>query len=99
MSRVPLHAWLDRIISAHNLGYPKEHKEFWCCLHQQEPFNPERTLFIDDTPQVLSSAREYGIRWLLAISKPDSQGPVNSITGFPSIPNFSNLFTDGGDIL
>ena len=59
---------------AHDLGLPKEVPLFWEKLQQVEPFNPQRTLFVNDSPSVLASARRYGIRWLLRVLKPDTGG-------------------------
>ena len=62
----------DRIISSHEIGYPKEHQQFWNNLAGLEPFDPHRTLFIYDNLSVLRAARQYGIKHLLAICNLDS---------------------------
>tara|TARA_Y100001934_G_C12185519_1_gene693744 strand:- start:334 stop:1017 length:684 start_codon:yes stop_codon:yes gene_type:complete len=62
----------DRIISSHDLGYPKEHDRFWDLLQKTEPFVPEKTLFIDDNLDVLRAAAAYGISHLLGVLLPDS---------------------------
>ncbi len=89
--RTPLSGYLDRVVCAHELGLPKENPRFWNALHAIEPFDPERTLFIDDTPRVLEAAREYGFRWLLAVLKPDSQKPEKTAEGYIAVRNFSEL--------
>ncbi len=75
MEKTGLDQHFDRIITSHELGYAKEQEEFWPALQKIEPFNGDRTLFIDDNFHVLDSAKGYGIEHLLAIKKPDSQGP------------------------
>lgn len=65
--------YLDIIISSHEFQHPKEAQAFWHALHEREPFDPERTLFIDDTARILESAKKYGIKYLLGIHQPDSQ--------------------------
>ena len=56
--------WLDLVISSHEFSHPKEAQDFWHALAAHEPFDPQRTLFIDDTLTVLDSgdspARQSG---------------------------------------
>ncbi|MEO1204182.1 MAG: HAD-IA family hydrolase, partial [Pseudomonadota bacterium] len=48
-----LTAHFDAVYSSHSFGAPKERQEFWRALSEQESFNPETTLFVDDTARVL----------------------------------------------
>lgn len=91
MERTPLAGHLERIVCSHELGVAKEDPVFWHRLHAIEPFDPERTLFVDDSPSVLNSAREYGFRWLLAVHKPDSKQPERETPGYPSVRDFSEI--------
>lgn len=83
---------LDRLFSSHSFGQPKEGPDFWEQLAQQEPFDPERTLLIDDSLPVLESASRYGIRHLLAILSPDSQQPPRQPSHHPCVHDFDELF-------
>jgi putative hydrolase of the HAD superfamily len=74
LEKVHLEPLLDVIISSHDYGYPKEDQRFWNSLSQQIDFQPERSLFIDDSLPVLRSAQRYGISHLRAVLQPDSQG-------------------------
>lgn len=65
--------WLDGIVSSHDYQIPKEAPEFWLQLHAALRFNPQRTLFIDDTPHIVARAAEFGIAHLACITAPDSQ--------------------------
>jgi putative hydrolase of the HAD superfamily len=91
MERTRLAGFFDRVISSHDLGLPKEHPEFWGRLQQQLPFDPQRTLFVDDSLHVLDSAKGYGIRWLLAVLRPDSQQPARQAGDYQSIHDFSEI--------
>jgi 5'-nucleotidase len=91
MERTRLDAHLDAIVSSHDLGNPKETAEFWRSLQQVEPFDPARTLFADDSLPVLRAARDYGIKHLVAMRKPDSKRPAREILDFPSIETFAEL--------
>jgi len=93
LDRTQLGGCFDAVYCAHNIGLPKENPQFWSALQQLEPFDLKRTLFVDDSLAVLRSAREYGFRWLLAVVKPDSRGPVREVTDFPVINNFSEIIS------
>jgi putative hydrolase of the HAD superfamily len=82
---------LDIIVSAHDYQKPKEQQAFWQQLQQAHPFDVERTLLIDDSLSVLASAKQYGIKHLLCISKPDSQKPIREISEFSSVVHFSDI--------
>ena len=81
----------DAIICAHDVGLPKEQAPFWDRLQALEPFDPRRTLLVDDSLNVLRSARVYGIRHLLGVRRPDSGQPPKALEEFDSITDFSEL--------
>ncbi|WP_346838066.1 GMP/IMP nucleotidase [Microbulbifer sp. SAOS-129_SWC] len=83
--------WMDGIVSSHDLGHAKESGLFWHALQERQPFDPGRTLFVDDNQSVLAAARDYGIAHLLCIRQPDSQGPLREITDFPAIHQFDEI--------
>jgi len=91
MEKTRLGGFFDQIISSHQLGLPKEHPQFWSRLQNLYPFDKTRTLFVDDSTSVLDSAKDYGIRWLLEILKPDSTGPLREAGKYPAIHDFSEI--------
>lgn len=91
MRETGLEAWFDALISSHRLGLPKEHQDFWQALQAIEPYDPLRTLFVDDSLPVLESARVYGIRHLLAVCNPDSREPPKHSGGFRGITSFAEV--------
>jgi len=91
LERTALHNHLDEIICSHDFGVPKENIAFWSKLHHRLPFNKSRTLLVDDSLPVLRSAHSYGIEGLLAVTKPDSQGPQREVDEFQSIYDFSDI--------
>ncbi len=93
MERSRLAGFFNQVISSHQLGLPKEHPEFWNRLQNLHPFDRERTLFVDDSLSVLASASAYGIRWLLAMLKPDSKEPPREIGEYSAIHDFSEIMT------
>ncbi|MFC1749873.1 GMP/IMP nucleotidase [Pseudomonadota bacterium] len=82
---------LDRLISAHELGLPKEEVLFWKALQTAEPYTPHQTLLIDDNLHALHSAKEFGIKHLLAACHPDSQRPPKETDEFISFHTFGEL--------
>ncbi|WP_126452319.1 GMP/IMP nucleotidase [Sulfuriflexus mobilis] len=91
MKRTRLGGHFDSIICAHDLGMPKEHREFWQSLQSRESFEPAHTLLIDDSLPVLRSAMAYGITHLLAIHKPDTQAPNKDVGEFNAIYSFNDI--------
>lgn len=83
--------WLHMVISSHELQHPKEAQEFWRQLHLLEPFDLEKTLFIDDTVRILDSARQFGVRHLLCLHQPDSQRESRNISDYPAIHHFDEI--------
>ncbi len=94
MRETRLDAWFDALISSHQIGLPKEHPDFWQLLQGVEPFDPARTLFVDDSLPVLESARAYGIAQLLAVCNPDSQLPHKDCGGFEAIASFGEVMPE-----
>ncbi|MCG6940627.1 MAG: GMP/IMP nucleotidase [Thiohalocapsa sp.] len=91
LQRTRLGGHLERVICAHDLRLAKESPGFWERVAAVEPFDPARTLFVDDNLDVLRAARDYGFRWLLAVTAPDSRQPVRQVAEFPAVARFSAL--------
>lgn len=67
--------WIDTFVSSHDFGAPKESAGFWPALADHLGFDPQTTLFIDDSIPVLDAAAAFGIRGILAVTRPDSGEP------------------------
>ena len=91
LSQTSIGCHLDRIVSSHDFGAPKEQNEFWDMLNEHMFFDPSRTLFIDDSEPVLRSAKRYGIINLLGIARPDSQLAAKTSGEFVTIEDFDDL--------
>lgn len=59
--------------ASHQFGLPKENEGFWPVFVEHHPFNPERTLFIDDNVSVLDAAKTFGIEHRVQPLQPDSK--------------------------
>jgi putative hydrolase of the HAD superfamily len=75
MQQVPVTDFLDAAYSSHVFGAPKEDPRFWAGLAAAEPFDPQRTAFLDDNLHVLQAGRVAGVAHLIAITCPDTSQP------------------------
>jgi 5'-nucleotidase len=91
LTQTGLQDHFDLVLCAHDFGIPKEDSGFWPRLAQRHPFDPGRTLFVDDSLPVLRSAREYGIGHIVAIRKPDTNAPRRDVTEFAAVDALSDL--------
>jgi 5'-nucleotidase len=91
MEQVDISHWFDRVVVSHELATPKEEQAFWHRLQDLHPFDPDRTLLIDDTERVLQSAHDYGIAHLLTLLQPDSRRQKRLDTRFPGIHHFDEI--------
>lgn len=94
MAEVDISEWFDRVVISHDLDSPKEQQEFWDRLQVLHPFDPEKTLLIDDTESVLEAAQNYGIRHLLTLLQPDSSRQKRIDLRFPGIHHFDEIMPD-----
>ncbi len=86
-----LEAYFDGIISSHDYNVAKEKQEFWQQLENEIKFDKAKSIFFDDSPSVLKSAKQYGIGTVIAISKPSSKVNAKEIEGFINIETFEHI--------
>lgn len=91
MERTQLGGHFDAMICSHEFGMAKEQPGFWQTLQQREPYDPRRTLLVDDSLAVLRSARDYGLIWLLAVYQPDSTEARRDVGEFDAIESFADI--------
>jgi putative hydrolase of the HAD superfamily len=83
--------YFDGVHVSHDYGYAKERQEFWQALQKDADFDPATTMFVDDSHPVLKSAATYGVRHLVAISRPDTSRPARDSEDFVSVAGISEL--------
>jgi putative hydrolase of the HAD superfamily len=81
----------DAVFSSHEFGAAKEDERFWQRMRAVEPFDPQRTLFVDDNAAVLQAARAAGIRYIYAMCHPDSTRPPREHPQFPGVHSVAEL--------
>jgi putative hydrolase of the HAD superfamily len=91
MKKTRLGSSFDGIISAHDLGLPKEDGRFWGKLREKVPFEPARTLLGEDSETNLGTAAAYGIRHLIYVSRFSSAVTPTPSASYASIHYFTEL--------
>ena len=94
IERTQLDQYFDVLYSTHEFGVTKESQVLWQRLQAKQPFDCKSTLFVDDSLPILYSAKQFGIKHLLAITNPDSQQPTKIIEDFPAISDYGVLLAD-----
>src|SRR5665213_640104 len=89
--QVALTRYFDACYSTHPFEFPKEHAGFWPRLAAQEPFAPQRTLFVDDSLTVLDAAQRFGIGCLRAVRCPDSGRPPQHTGPYAAVDRVADL--------
>ncbi len=97
LRRTRIGSYFDGIVSAHDLGLPKEDPAFWGKLQRQFPFEPARTMLGEDSETNLATAQLFGIGYLIHVGRFSSQAPRAQSERFSTITYFSELLPrDGG---
>ena len=85
--------YFDGIYSSHAYGHAKESQAFWHALQSDVDFDVETTLFVDDSQPVLRSARDYGVRMLVTVTRPDTSGPARQGSEFRGVEGVGDLLS------
>jgi putative hydrolase of the HAD superfamily len=91
MKKTRLGPYFTGIVSAHDLGVPKEDVAFWGRLKGVIPYDPARTLLGEDSETNLATAETFGIAYLIYMSRFSSTVTPRVSTRFTSIHYFSQL--------
>jgi len=90
-ARTGLTGRFDHMVSSHDFRAPKEAAEFWIRLDALHPFDPARTLLIDDNAAVLAAAAQHGIAHLATVTQPDSSQPQRTGLGHYAFNTFDEI--------
>lgn len=83
--------YFDSVLCSFNVGHPKEDIDFWHKAQKKLGFDKEHSLFIDDTEDVMVTAKEYGIKYLLFKAKASSKADPKKTDHFLTIHDFREL--------
>jgi len=82
---------LEQSFSSHDFRAPKESAQFWLQLEDVFPFDPSRTLLIDDNAAVLDAAQRHGIGQLVTVTQPDSGRPPRTELTYAAFNGFDEI--------
>ena len=85
IQRTQIDQYFNELICSHELGSPKEDQQFWHALQKIKHFDPDQTVFVDDSEAVLDSARDYGIKHVYSIKQPDLQSGQRRSSKYPMV--------------
>jgi putative hydrolase of the HAD superfamily len=88
--------YFDGIISAHQVGLPKEDNRFWGKLQNFITYSPDRTMLGEDSEANLATAERFGIRYLIYISRYSSKITPRRSENYPTIDYFNRLLPEAG---
>lgn len=96
MKNTRIGPYFDGIISAHQVGLPKEDVRFWRKLQDFISYDPERTMLGEDSEANLTTAESFSIRYLIYISRYSSKIEPRRSVHFPTIDYFNMLIPERG---
>jgi putative hydrolase of the HAD superfamily len=93
LRKTQLGIYFDRVVPSFDMGFPKEEILFWERAQKILRFEKGRSLFIDDTAEILKTADEFGIKYVVLKKRENSQEEDKETVrcGFLSIVNFQQL--------
>jgi HAD superfamily hydrolase (TIGR01509 family) len=83
--------YFDSVLSSFDAGHPKESLKFWTIAEKRLGFDKNKTLFIDDTEEILKTAKKYGIKYILYKAKSNSKVKPGKSDEFLHILDFNEL--------
>ncbi|MEW6161881.1 MAG: HAD-IA family hydrolase [Nitrospirota bacterium] len=91
LKKTDLGKYLTGAITSFEIGFPKEKIEFWRRAEQRLSFGKGKTLLVDDTLEVLKTAKKFGIRYLIYKARSNSTVKPLLSSEFATILDFSEL--------
>ena len=95
MKKTNIGKYFDTCITSFEMGYPKEDLRFWQKAEKRLGFQKEETLFIDDTEEILKTARRFGIQYIVFKARATSKKKPKPSKDFITITDFNELCNEG----
>ena len=83
--------YFDAVLTSFDAGYPKEDIKFWEVAEKRLGFDKGKTLFIDDTEEILKTAKKFGIKYILYKARANSKVKPGKSNDFMHIIDFDEL--------
>lgn len=91
MKKTALGNYFDKCVTSFEIGYPKEMLQFWEKAENLLKFDKYTTIFIDDTAEILKTAKVFGIKYLLLKIRANSKKAEKPQNNFPVLKDFEEL--------
>lgn len=91
MKKTNIGKYFGSCITSFEMGYPKEDVRFWQKAEKRLGFDKDSSLFIDDTEEILKTARRFGIRYIAFKAGATSKKRPKASRDFPTITDFREL--------
>lgn len=91
LKKTQIGTYFDRCVTSFEMGYPKEMLEFWDKVEGVLKFDRGKALFIDDTVEILKTARAFGIKHLFLKIGANSKRKDVPSREFPVLEDFREL--------
>jgi len=91
MKQTKIGSYFDTCVTSFEMGCPKEDTCFWEKAEEMLGFEKERSLFIDDTEEILKTARRFGIGHIVYKAKASSRKDSRPSKDFLTITDFREL--------
>jgi putative hydrolase of the HAD superfamily len=98
MKTTRLGPYFDGIVSAHQVGLPKEDDRFWGALQNFITYDPARTMLGEDSETNLATAEKFGIGYLIYIGRFSSTIKPRVSDRYASIEYFNRLIPSPGEM-
>lgn len=76
MRKTGIDRYFDGTLCSCEVGFPKEDLRYWNAARARFGFAPESALLVDDDPNVLATAAQFGIRYVVQQLAPSSRRPA-----------------------
>jgi putative hydrolase of the HAD superfamily len=83
--------YFNAVLSSFDVGYPKESLQFWQEAEHRLGFHRNTTLFVDDSEEIVKTARQYGIKYVVYKARASSRIEPKKQKEFLSIVDFREL--------
>jgi len=91
LKKTDLGRYFDACVTSFEMGSPKEEVRFWEKAQRRLGFEKEKAVLIDDTREVLKTAQQFGIRYILYKAKASSRRKSLVSKDFVTIRDFREL--------
>ncbi|RMD59490.1 MAG: HAD family hydrolase [Nitrospirae bacterium] len=91
LKKTKIGEYFDRIVTSFDMGIPKEDIEFWRKAEKYLSFEKDHSLLVDDTIDVLRTAKAFGIKCVVLKGMANSKRGINYSDEFPTIIDFREL--------